>query len=252
MSQLLKDIEEYWTNRAAGYSEYNRGELAGGQRERWSGELLAHLPDGTRGEIRVLDAGTGPGFFAILLAEAGYQVTAVDYTQEMLREAQKNAGALRERIQWMQMDVQALDFPDGTFDAIVTRNVTWNLEHPEKAYQEWYRVLKYGGILMNSDANWYAYLYDETLRKAYYADRQSTRDHEVEDLYEGTDIEEMERIAGLVPLTDKKRPMWDLQVMQRIGFGEYWADEAAGERILSEMEKINGQSTPVFMVYGKK
>lgn len=47
MSQLLKDIEEYWTNRAAGYSEYNRGELAGGQRERWSRELLAHLPDGT-------------------------------------------------------------------------------------------------------------------------------------------------------------------------------------------------------------
>ena len=27
--ELLKDIEKYWTNRAAGYSQVNREELAG-------------------------------------------------------------------------------------------------------------------------------------------------------------------------------------------------------------------------------
>ena len=31
-------------------------------------------------------------FLQFLLAEAGYQVTAVDYTEEMLKEAQSNAG----------------------------------------------------------------------------------------------------------------------------------------------------------------
>lgn len=34
--------------------------------------------------IKILDIGTGPGFFPVILAEAGYKVTAVDYTQEML------------------------------------------------------------------------------------------------------------------------------------------------------------------------
>ena len=40
---------------------------------------------------KILDVGTGPGFFAILLAKEGYQVTAVDQNAEMLRCAQENA-----------------------------------------------------------------------------------------------------------------------------------------------------------------
>ena len=78
--------------------------------------------------------GTGPGFFAIILAEAGIQVTAVDYTEEMLKEAKANAGELSENIHFQQMDAQNLEFPDETFDAVITRNVTWNLEHPVRAY----------------------------------------------------------------------------------------------------------------------
>ena len=57
-------------------------------------------------ETKVLDIGTGPGFFAIILAEAGYQVTAVDYTEEMLKEAKKNAGNLAGKICWKQMNAQ--------------------------------------------------------------------------------------------------------------------------------------------------
>ena len=45
-----------------------------------------------RDEIKILDIGTGPGFFLLFLAEAGYKVTAVDYTQEMLDTAKRNAG----------------------------------------------------------------------------------------------------------------------------------------------------------------
>ena len=33
----------------------------------------------------------------------------------------------------LQMDAQALRFADNTFDMIVSRNVTWNLEHPNRA-----------------------------------------------------------------------------------------------------------------------
>ena len=37
-------------------------------------------------EITVLDAGTGPGFFAVILAEASYKVTAIDAAPAMLQK----------------------------------------------------------------------------------------------------------------------------------------------------------------------
>lgn len=75
----------------------------------------------------MLDVGTGPGFFAIILAELGYQVTAVDYTASMLEEARRNAGALAGCIRFRQMNAEELTFPADSFDVVVTRNVTWNL-----------------------------------------------------------------------------------------------------------------------------
>ena len=51
-------------------------------------------------------------FFAILLAQEGYQVTAIDCTAEMLAEAQANAGALAAQITWKLMDAQKLEFAD--------------------------------------------------------------------------------------------------------------------------------------------
>ena len=107
--ELLNQIEEYWTKRAEGYSQVNQGELATQQRQIWLENLREHLPDKKPEEVKILDIGTGPGFFAIILAQAGYQVTAVDYTEEMLKEARHNAGELAKKIRWMQM-VRALSY----------------------------------------------------------------------------------------------------------------------------------------------
>ena len=213
--------------------------------------LLEQLPKKEKDQVQILDIGTGPGFFAILLAEEGYQVTAVDYTEQMLQEAKSNAADLADQISFKRMDAQNLEFPKETFDYIVTRNVTWNLEHPKRAYREWKRVLKPGGKILNFDANWYAYLYDDKLKLGYEQDRQRAKEEQVEDYYEGTDIAWMENIAKQVPLSPLKRPKWDLDVLKKIGL-DCWADETIGERVLSDAEKINYQSTPVFMVCAVK
>ena len=55
-------------------------------------------------------------------------MTAVDYTEAMLAEAKKNAGEVAEKIHFQRMDAQKLDFPDGYFDVVISRNLTWNLE----------------------------------------------------------------------------------------------------------------------------
>ena len=133
--QLLKKIGTYWTGRAAGYSKVNQEELAGTQRRDWLEHIEIQIQkiwkDREKQSIHILDVGTGPGFFAIILAEAGYQVTAVDYTPAMLEQARKNAGALAERIDFRQMDGQRLEFPDESFDVVISRNLTWVLEYPE-------------------------------------------------------------------------------------------------------------------------
>ena len=43
------------------------------------------------------------------------------------------------------MNAEELTFPAASFDVVVTRNVTWNLRDPERAYGQWSRVLKPGG-----------------------------------------------------------------------------------------------------------
>ena len=91
------------------------------------------------------------------------------------------------------MDAQALTFADTSFDVVVSRNLTWNLQEPAVAYKEWCRVLKKGGLLLNFDANWYGYLFDEKKRQAYEEDRKNTQELGVEDHYVGTDIDAMER-----------------------------------------------------------
>lgn len=256
MNTLKEEIRAYWTDRARGYSEYNQQEMADARRKMWKTKLLSLLkkafPDRETRELKVLDVGTGPGFFAILLAEAGCRVTAVDVTEEMLKEARSNAGELDEKIEWRISDAQKLEFPDNTFDAVFSRNVTWNLPNPDQAYCEWYRVLKPGGAMWNFDADWYGHLYDEKKRSGYQEDRRRTEAENIEDYYAGTDTERMEAIARQVPLSRQKRPCWDLEAMEQAGFMNTSCDKEVWKEVWTEEEIINNGSTPVFLLEGKK
>lgn len=253
---LKEEIYDYWTKRASGYSEYNQQEMADARRSMWKKKLLhllkAQFPGRDPAGIQVLDAGTGPGFFAILLAEAGYQVTAVDYTEEMLREARQNAGRLADQICWMVGDVQKLELEDSRFDAVVTRNVTWNLPNPEKAYEEWYRVLNKDGILLNFDADWYGHLFDREKRAAYEADRKKVAEEQFEDYYGDTDNDRMEEIARQVPLSKAERPKWDIEAMKAAGFFKVACDEEVWREVWTPEEIANNASTPVFLLSGTK
>ena len=94
-------------------------------------------------------------------------MTAFDYSDGMLNQAKQNAAFAGVTAEFVQGDAQKLPFEDETFDMIVTRNLTWNLEYPEKAYREWLRVLKKGGCILNYDGNYYLHYYDEEYRQEY-------------------------------------------------------------------------------------
>ena len=256
MQELVKEINDYWSHRAVSYSEVNQTELAGCQHGLWKKELEKKLREVFKSaslqELSVLDIGTGPGFFAILLAELGCKVTAVDANEAMLQQARRNAGALAKKIIFAQMGAQRLNFATGSFDVVISRNLTWVLTDPGRAYGEWCRVLKKGGLLLNFDANWYGYLYDEEKRRAYEKDREEVEAQGMEDHFIGTDIEAMEKIALAVPLSTEQRPAWDEKILSVCGMQKIKFDFSINERLLSDTERVNYASTPYFGIAAVK
>ena len=154
----------------------------------------------------------------------------------------------------MEMNAEALDFPDESYDAVISRNLTWNLPHPGKAYAEWTRVLKPGGLLLNFDANWYAFLFDKEAQAAYEKDRTASAEQGIWDQNlsgEGEDFNVMDDIARRLPLSGVRRPVWDLQQLSELGL-QAEADEEIWRRVWSDEEKISFASTPMFLVRAKK
>ena len=85
----LQRISDYWTQRAHDFSTVRQNELRDGISDRWLGEMAAYFPAGKA--LDVLDAGTGTGYFAILLAGAGHTLTGIDLTPAMLAQAEETA-----------------------------------------------------------------------------------------------------------------------------------------------------------------
>ena len=85
------------------------------------------------------------------LSELGHTVHGIDITPNMIDEANQLTESLNlmlPSLLWMQKS----KFDTNTFDIVVARNVTWNLPHPDKAYAEWLRVIRPGGLILNYDA----------------------------------------------------------------------------------------------------
>jgi ubiquinone/menaquinone biosynthesis C-methylase UbiE len=256
MEHLQETNHDYWSHRAPGYSSYNQEELSDSRRELWSDTLLRLIetydPYRAPGDIRVLDIGTGPGFFALLLAQAGYKVTALDCTEEMLEEARKNTAQCENPIEFVLGDAQQLPFADHSFDVIVTRNVTWNLPHPKEAYREWYRVLDSNGVLLNFDADWYGHLFDETKMAAYKEDRIRVAQNCLEDYNIGENFDLMDEIAREMPLSRAERPQWDLDTMNEVGFASVYCEPEIWRCVWTDIEIINNGSRKIFLVIGHK
>ena len=244
MDKLLDRIQVYWNKRAASYSEgLFTDEVIG----RWRKALRDNLP---KCRVRkVLDIGTGPGFFASVLSMEGYEVTAVDYSPGMLEQARENADNHGAVVRFMQMDAQDLDFPDNTFDAVVSRNLTWNLEDPAMAYAEWLRVLRPGGILLNFDSSWYEYLYNETMAEKYKEDRINTVNSGLIDgSISYSDSPVMEEISKELIFSRYHRPQADLTILEKLNPRSVEVDEAVWKALWDPEEKIMYASTPMFLI----
>jgi len=92
---------------------------------------------------RVLDAACGTGDLAIADLRAGAsKVTGLDFSEEMLARARRKAP-----LDWVQGDMLALPFADGTFDAATVGFGVRNVADLELSLRELRRVLRPGARL---------------------------------------------------------------------------------------------------------
>ena len=234
---LEERIETYWNRRSANFSRVRRHELEGPDGRLWLELLERHLPQGE--SLRILDAGTGAGFFAILLAGKGHRVTGIDMSEDMLREAKKNMMAAGCRAEFRKMSAQKPDFPDGVFDAIVSRNLTWTLPDVMEAYREWYRLLKPGGMLLNFDADWGRVTFSKT------ADQANVHADIEDDL-----IAECNAIKDGLRITTHRRPAWDIHFLESLGFSVEHEENITP--FVHQDGNFHYDEVPLFAIYGRK
>ena len=235
-------VVRYWTERSHDFGAIRKNELNNNMGRRWLEELEARLPAGT--PLNILDIGTGTGFFAILMARLGHRVTGIDLTPAMLEEASSIASSLGLHIDFRWMDAQALEFGDNTFDAVLSRNLTWTLPEPERAYAEWHRVLKPGGLLLNFDAD-----YAENVRSESTQNCSVPPDSPYGHVGMTKALVEENNAITLAMDVGQKRPEWDVAVLKRLGFAETRMDLTVGQRVLGEADLVNA---PMFGIFARK
>ena len=242
-ARLEQRVQNYWTARTRDFSAIRKNELHGEISQRWMEEMRAYLPQGQT--LDILDAGTGTGYFAVLLAREGHCLTGIDITPSMLSDARVTAAQFSVHADFRQMDVQATSFPDCSFDSIVCRNLVWTLPDPESAYREWHRLLRPGGILLVFDADY----------------AQNVRNHNQKKSWISSDgvyghigvtpalARENAEITLSMPASRHRRPEWDVLLLRESGFSEYGVDENVGARILQENDL---EDAPLFLLWAKK
>lgn len=102
------------------------------------------LPDG-----RVLEVGVGTGL-SLPLYRRGLRITGIDLSPEMLARARaKVAGNRLDHVEaLLEMDAEAMGFPDGAFDAAVAMFVASVVPNPRRMLAEMRRVVRPGGTLL--------------------------------------------------------------------------------------------------------
>jgi SAM-dependent methyltransferase len=110
------------------------------------GQALVDAAAIRRGDL-VLDVAAGSGSVAIPAARAGARAIASDLTPELLEVGQKWAAELGVQLTWETADAEALPYPAGEFDAVLSALGVMFAPHHQTAADELVRVCRPGGTI---------------------------------------------------------------------------------------------------------
>ena len=247
-------IAAYWTKRSDSFLEQRRAELHSPLAMRWLDEIQKYLCSKYDSKVindkitsqnkllKILDVGCGTGFFTILLAKQGHNVTGTDLTPDMIENARILAKEEGTECEFQVMDAEHLSFPDQSFDVVISRNLTWTLPEAAQAYKEWSRVLKPGGLLLNFDANYGATNFAET------SDLPENHAH---NQLGNSLMQECEDIKRQLPISSYIRPAWDVEELGKVEMEQISIDLGVSKRVYKEKDAFYNP-TPMFAIAARK
>jgi phosphatidylethanolamine/phosphatidyl-N-methylethanolamine N-methyltransferase len=129
-------------DRIAPYFEGLEAVMEGLFFKNWRKKLWAKV-----GGYHILEVGVGTGKnFDYYPADA--RITAIDFSQEMLKQATHKKDRKNISVELDLMDVQSLSFADNSFDTVICSFVFCSVPLPLKGLKELYRVCKPGGQVL--------------------------------------------------------------------------------------------------------
>ena len=166
-SMTLDEIQGEYDVRADGYEQklWFDQYILGVRR------LRKRLMSKARGSILDVACGTGLNF---PLFPSSSRITATDLSPRMLEIAGQKAAQLNLNVDVKVMDAQNLDFPDGSFDTVVSSLSTCTFPDPIQALREMGRVCRPGGLILllehgRSSLRWLANYQDRHAYQHYQA-----------------------------------------------------------------------------------
>ena len=107
---------------------------------------LSGVPEGFAGKLLEVPVGTGVLTMPVYRDLPGADITCLDYSPDMMSAARTRAERMGiKNARFVQGDVGALPFDDGSFDIVLSLNGFHAFPDKEAAYRETFRVLKKGG-----------------------------------------------------------------------------------------------------------
>lgn len=131
--------EEFWIQKKNVAQVYDNAERIVARLKNSAGNLAGK---------KVLEVGAGTGRDSFLLAEAGAEVTVLDYADNSLTIMRGIASGSQIPVLLVKGDAFNLPIPDNTFDIVFHQGLLEHFENPQPIIDENFRVLKPNGLLL--------------------------------------------------------------------------------------------------------
>jgi 2-polyprenyl-3-methyl-5-hydroxy-6-metoxy-1,4-benzoquinol methylase len=151
--ESAQEARLYWDKEAETFDqEPDHGLLDARVRAAWQELLENLLPAPPAG---ILDVGCGTGSLSVLLAEAGYEVTGIDFSPVMISQAKMKAQRAGQAISFQVMDAAfPSSFPQ-KYDVILCRHLLWALPEPARVLHNWSTLLAPNGRFLLIEGHWH-------------------------------------------------------------------------------------------------